>query len=145
MKKDSVREKIQALNKKYHYTDLYDLSEKLNIHVQEWDFSKTVRSIYKINRRQKYIMISKHLQHHEKTPALAHALGNALYHSDPFVVDRTKTSYTHKTLMEEKIDDFAQELLKSVNEKSQPYSYKGCCDFEIKTFQLEGIGLAINI
>lgn len=97
--------------KKYKTTNPFEIADKLNIHIIEWDLHKDINGYYKYDRRNRYIVINQNLSDEWKRVVCAHELGHAILHTrlnTPFMRRNTLFSVNK---IEREANRFAAELL----------------------------------
>ncbi|MBB6446516.1 ImmA/IrrE family metallo-endopeptidase [Bacillus benzoevorans] len=106
-----ISDKVKQLAHKYKTNDPFEIADRLNILVHFLPLHSEINGFYKLEKRNKFIIINQNLPHEIKRFVCAHELGHAVLHpraNTPFL--RKNTLYSINRL-EVEANRFAVELL----------------------------------
>lgn len=118
----SIQREVRRLLKKYKTNDPFILAEKLNIFVHIRYMHEEINGFYKLEQKNRFIVINKNLSEEMQRFVCAHELGHAFLHT------KINTSYFKRYTLfsvnkiEVEANTFAVELLiEDINENTSIY------------------------
>lgn len=109
--KNSIKEIVDKLIKKFKTDDPFELSELLKIQVIYWPLHEEVNGLYQYEKRVKLIYINSSLPHLIQRVVCAHELGHAILHPKLNCTFLKNHTFYNINKYENEANRFAAELL----------------------------------
>ncbi|ONK21191.1 hypothetical protein BLX87_22960 [Bacillus sp. VT-16-64] len=106
-----IRKKVNELIKKHKTNDPYLLADILNIHVVSRYLNHEINGFYKLEQRNKFIVINKDLCYEMQRYVCAHELGHSILHPKSNIHFLRKNTFYSVNKIETEAHKFAVELL----------------------------------
>lgn len=123
-----IRREVKRLMKKYKTNDPFLLAEKLNITVAIRYIHHEINGFYKMEQKNKFIIINKNLSHEMQRFVCAHELGHAILHPRSNIHFLRKNTLFSVNKIEVEASSFAVELLIPDNEL---YEYRNLSIYDM--------------
>lgn len=121
-----IQKKVRQLIKKYKTIDPFELADNLNIIVLFWYLHHEINGFYKLEQRNRFIVINKNLADEEQRFVCAHELGHAILHRNINTPFFRKYTFFSVDRIEMEANTFAVELLIPDDELSEKRKRNTC-------------------
>ena len=106
---DSIIEKAERLTAKYNTRNPYTIAAQLGIYVLNFDTPGTLKGMYSVIKRSRFIFVNESLEDELRRFVCAHELGHDILHRK--IIGQTPMSDTNSSRMEYEANVFAAALL----------------------------------